>query len=56
MPDSPVDTLKHPHTIVHLYGKKECRKGRKMGHLTTCGPSLEEAAKEAYSAASSWIW
>ena len=56
MPDSPVDTLKYPHTIVHLYGKKECRKGRKMGHLTTCGPSLEEAAKEAYSAASSWIW
>jgi 5-(carboxyamino)imidazole ribonucleotide synthase len=56
MPDSPVDTLKHPHTIVHLYGKKECRKGRKMGHLTTCGNTLEEAAQEAYSAASSWIW
>ncbi len=56
MPDSPVDTLKFPHTIVHLYGKKECRKGRKMGHLTTCGITLEEAAKEAYSAASSWIW
>jgi len=56
MPDSPVDTLKHSHTTIHLYGKKECRKGRKMGHLTTCGPTLEEAAKEAYSAASSWIW
>lgn len=55
-PDSPVDTLKHPHTIVHLYGKKECRKGRKMGHLTTCIASLDEAAQEAYSAASSWIW
>ena len=56
VPDSPVDTLKHPRTIVHLYGKKECRKGRKMGHLTTCAQSLDEAAKEASSAASSWIW
>jgi phosphoribosylaminoimidazole carboxylase (NCAIR synthetase) len=56
VPDSPVDTLKHPHTTVHLYGKKDCRKGRKMGHLTTCSHTLDEAAKEAYSAASSWIW
>ena len=56
IPDSPVDTLKHPHTTVHLYGKKECRKGRKMGHLTTCADTLDLAAEEAYQAAKAWIW
>ena len=24
---------------VHLYGKRECRKGRKMGHITIVGDS-----------------
>jgi phosphoribosylaminoimidazole carboxylase len=28
-----------PGTSVHLYGKSECRKGRKMGHLTIVGSS-----------------
>ncbi|MDR3424223.1 MAG: 5-(carboxyamino)imidazole ribonucleotide synthase [Alphaproteobacteria bacterium] len=27
------DLLKHPQTSLHLYGKTECRKGRKMGHV-----------------------
>jgi phosphoribosylaminoimidazole carboxylase len=28
-----------PGASVHLYGKKECRKGRKMGHITLVGDS-----------------
>jgi 5-(carboxyamino)imidazole ribonucleotide synthase len=28
------DVLHVPHTFVHLYGKKETRTGRKMGHVT----------------------
>jgi len=32
------DTLK-----VHLYGKKEVRKGRKMGHITACADTIDEA-------------
>ncbi len=28
---------------LHLYGKKEARKGRKMGHLTAAGETVEEA-------------
>jgi phosphoribosylaminoimidazole carboxylase PurK protein len=56
IPDSPVDTLKFPQTTVHLYGKKECRKGRKMGHLTTIADTLDLAAEQAYQAAKAWIW
>lgn len=29
--------LNVPGASVHLYGKKECRKGRKMGHITIIG-------------------
>ena len=28
-----------PGASVHLYGKRECRKGRKMGHITLVGDS-----------------
>lgn len=28
-----------PGATVHLYGKKECRRGRKMGHITVTGSS-----------------
>ncbi|KAJ3089375.1 phosphoribosylaminoimidazole carboxylase ade2 [Quaeritorhiza haematococci] len=31
-----------PGATVHLYGKKECRAGRKMGHITIVGNSAEE--------------
>lgn len=56
IPDSPVDTLRFPETSIHLYGKKECRKGRKMGHLTVTGASLEAVARQAGQAAEAWIW
>lgn len=40
---------KLPNTYLHLYGKKEARPGRKMGHVTFLDTTLEEAlaAREA---------
>jgi len=35
--------LRHPEAHLHLYGKREVRPGRKMGHVTVCDPSLERA-------------
>lgn len=35
--------LAYPDVKLHLYGKMEPRKGRKMGHLTVMGNSVEEA-------------
>lgn len=35
---------------VHLYGKKEARKGRKMGHLTVLADSAEQAAARVVAA------
>lgn len=32
--------LQQPHAHLHLYGKKEVREGRKMGHVTTLSPKL----------------
>ncbi|KAK7471297.1 phosphoribosylaminoimidazole carboxylase ade2 [Stygiomarasmius scandens] len=34
--------LEVPGASVHLYGKKDCRKGRKMGHITLVAPSDAE--------------
>jgi len=44
--------LAEPHTYVHLYGKTENRPGRKMGHLTALGQSVDEAMRTARAAAS----
>ena len=35
--------LRHPGAHLHLYGKREKRAGRKMGHVTVCEPTLERA-------------
>ena len=35
--------LEHPGAHLHLYGKREARAGRKMGHVTVCDPSLDQA-------------
>jgi 5-(carboxyamino)imidazole ribonucleotide synthase len=35
--------LKHPGAHLHLYGKREARPGRKMGHVTVCDESLPRA-------------
>lgn len=39
--------LAHPRARLHLYGKREARPGRKMGHLTVLGDSVEGARGEA---------
>ncbi len=39
--------LRHPQAKLHLYGKTEARRGRKMGHVTVLGESLEQAAQVA---------
>jgi 5-(carboxyamino)imidazole ribonucleotide synthase len=35
--------LRHPGAHLHLYGKRETRPGRKMGHVTVCEASLDRA-------------
>ncbi|MFR9651491.1 MAG: 5-(carboxyamino)imidazole ribonucleotide synthase, partial [Rikenellaceae bacterium] len=32
----------HPNCYVHLYGKEECKPGRKMGHITFVGLTESE--------------
>lgn len=39
--------LAEPRAHLHLYGKKEPRRGRKMGHFTVTGDSLETAFETA---------
>ncbi|KAK3605110.1 hypothetical protein CHS0354_000778 [Potamilus streckersoni] len=40
-------TQRHPNATLHVYGKKESRRGRKMGHITVIGKSMEECVHEA---------
>ena len=42
--------LAHPDVKLHLYGKTEARRGRKMGHLTALAATPEEAARAALAA------
>lgn len=39
------DYLQDPNTKVHLYGKKEVREGRKMGHVTRLGKKAKPSRK-----------
>lgn len=39
--------LEHPRAKLHLYGKREPRRGRKMGHVTCLGATPEEALATA---------
>ncbi|MBK8323705.1 MAG: 5-(carboxyamino)imidazole ribonucleotide synthase [Betaproteobacteria bacterium] len=39
--------LQHAGAHLHLYGKREARPGRKMGHVTVCEPTLERALEVA---------
>ena len=39
--------LRHPQAKLHLYGKREARRGRKMGHVTCLAPTLDEALDTA---------
>ena len=42
--------LAFPNVKLHLYGKHEARPGRKMGHLTVCADTADEAAAIARAA------
>ena len=48
-PDWPA-VLSHPSVKLHLYGKREARVGRKMGHLTALAASVDEAERIARAA------
>ncbi|NLD70348.1 MAG: 5-(carboxyamino)imidazole ribonucleotide synthase [Limnobacter sp.] len=41
------EVLAHPKARLHLYGKTQARRGRKMGHLTIVADSLAEASQVA---------
>jgi 5-(carboxyamino)imidazole ribonucleotide synthase len=45
------NVLAIPGACLHLYRKREARRGRKMGHLTLLAPTLEVALARAASAA-----
>ena len=44
------DALEDPAVKLHLYGKREARVGRKMGHLTATAPTTEEAVRRVREA------
>jgi 5-(carboxyamino)imidazole ribonucleotide synthase len=44
------DALEDPAVKLHLYGKRESRVGRKMGHLTATAPTTEEAVRRVREA------
>lgn len=44
--------LAFPSVRLHLYGKREARVGRKMGHLTALAPTIDEAERIAIAARS----
>ena len=41
------DVLAEPRAKLHLYGKAEPRRGRKMGHVTCLGATLDDALAAA---------
>lgn len=41
------EVMAMPNVFVHLYGKKETRPFRKMGHLTILGKTIDEALEKA---------
>lgn len=50
-PDALAAALTIPGAHIHLYGKREVRLGRKLGHVTVLGSSLDEAEQRARQAA-----
>ncbi len=49
------DTL-HENVALHLYGKAESRKGRKMGHLTAIGDNAKETDERVERAFAKIVW
>ncbi|HYE30217.1 MAG TPA: 5-(carboxyamino)imidazole ribonucleotide synthase [Methylomirabilota bacterium] len=51
MPSGLTNALSVPGAYIHIYGKTSSNKGRKMGHVTALGSSVEEALAKAQRAA-----
>ena len=45
-----VGALADPRVSLHLYGKQEARIGRKMGHMTAVGPTVDDAVQAVIAA------
>lgn len=56
IPDSVLEMLKVDDVALHLYGKKDVRMGRKMGHLTATGATVDEAFQRASLALNRFVW
>lgn len=56
IPDDVIETLRVPHVSLHLYGKKDSRMGRKMGHLTATADTVDLAFAKANMALDSLVW
>ncbi|GMV52851.1 MAG: 5-(carboxyamino)imidazole ribonucleotide synthase [Chlorobi bacterium] len=56
IPDNILDVLKIDDVVLHLYGKKEVRMGRKMGHLTVTANTVDEAFARASKALDRLVW
>ncbi len=41
--------LRHPFAKLHLYGKSQARRGRKMGHVTVLSDAVDEAVRVAHA-------
>lgn len=51
MPSGLAEALQIPGAHIHLYGKEHSVKGRKMGHVTALGATVEKALERARQAA-----
>ena len=43
--------LRHAGANLHLYGKRDARRGRKMGHVTVVAPTADDAKRIALDVA-----
>lgn len=55
-PSEVEDLMKMRDVSLHLYNKRECRVGRKMGHLTVLADTPDEAYNRALEAYSKFKW
>lgn len=56
IPDTVTGLFRHDKVTLHLYGKRTSRIGRKMGHLTALGNSVEEALERIRNAEVDLYW
>ena len=56
LPQGINEALQNADVHLHIYGKSDSRKGRKMGHLTLIGDHMEETTQQAISLASQLVF